>query len=90
MEYQSNIVPEEDCDEVFNHRVFGMHIKQENNALSEENPHVCIGWSDLGDLSEVSSKEELATLLTYWSIEASEYGFPASESPSGFTWHDIQ
>ena len=62
MEYLSNIVPEEDCDEVFNHRVFGMHIKQENNALSEENPHVCIGWSDLGDLSEVSSKEELANL----------------------------
>ena len=23
MEYLSNIVPEEDCDEVFNHRVFG-------------------------------------------------------------------
>lgn len=62
MEYLSNIVPEEDCDEVFNHRVFGMHIKQENNALSEENPHVCIGWSDLGDLSEISSKEELANL----------------------------
>ena len=62
MEYLSNIVPEEDCDEVFDHRVFGMHIKQENNALSEENPHVCIGWSDLGDLSEVSSKEELANL----------------------------
>lgn len=62
MEYLSNIVSEEDCDEVFNHRVFGMHIKQENNALSEENPHVCIGWSDLGDLSEVSSKEELAYL----------------------------
>lgn len=62
MEYLSNIVPEEDCDEVFNYRVFGMHIKQENNALSEENPHVCIGWSDLGDLSEISSKEELANL----------------------------
>ena len=62
MEYLSNIVSEEDCDEVFNHRVFGMHIKQENNALSGENPHVCIGWSDLGDLSEVSSKEELANL----------------------------
>lgn len=62
MEYLSNIVPKEDCDEVFNYRVFGMHIKQENNALSEENPHVCIGWSDLGDLSEISSKEELANL----------------------------
>lgn len=37
-------------------------LSEENNALSEENPHVCIGWSDLGDLSEVSSKEELANL----------------------------
>lgn len=61
MEYISNLVSDEDCEEVFNHRLFGMHIKEKNNALSSENPHVCIGWSAMGDLSDISSKDELAT-----------------------------
>lgn len=61
MEYISNLVSDEDCEEVFNHRLFGMHIKEKNNALSTENPHVCIGWSAMGDLSDISSKDELAT-----------------------------
>ncbi len=61
MEYVSNLVSDEDCEEVFDHRLFGMHIKERNNALSLENPHVCIGWSAMGDLSDISSKEELAT-----------------------------
>lgn len=61
MEYLGIVVSDEDCDAVFNHRLFGMHIKQENNALSLENPHICIGWSDMGDLSDISSKEELAS-----------------------------
>lgn len=62
MEYLDSVVSDEDCEEVFNHRLFGMHIKQQNNALSEENPHVCIGWSAMGDLSDISSKEELIAL----------------------------
>ena len=51
---------DENCEDVFNHRLFGIHIKEKNNALSIEDPHVCIGWSDMGDLSDISSKEELA------------------------------
>jgi len=39
-----------------------MHIKEKNNALSDETPHVCIGWSSLGDLSSIDSKEALAEL----------------------------
>lgn len=61
IEYLSTIVSDEDCEEVFNHRVFGMHIKNKNNALSIDNPHICIGWSAMGDLSDISSKEELAS-----------------------------
>lgn len=61
MEYINNLVSDEDCEEVFNHRLFGMHIKEKNNALSSENPHVCIGWSAMGDLSDIRSKDELAT-----------------------------
>lgn len=60
IEYISELVSDEDCEEVFNHRLFGMHIKEKNNALSSEHPHVCIGWSDMGDLSDISSKEELS------------------------------
>lgn len=48
-----------DYSEVFNHNVYGIHIKEENTALSEENPHICIGWSDLGDLSDITTKEAL-------------------------------
>lgn len=47
-------------DDVLNHSLFGMHIKQENDALSEENPHICIGWSVLGDLSDIESREQLS------------------------------
>lgn len=61
MEYLSSLVSEEDCEEVFNHRLFGMHIKEKNNALSSENPHVCIGWSAMGNLSDIGSREELAS-----------------------------
>lgn len=47
---------------VLDHGLFGMHIKRENNALSDEDPHICIGWSGLGDLSDVDSREELSAL----------------------------
>ena len=48
--------------DVLNHNVFGMHITRTNNALDEENPHICIGWGKLGDLSEINTKEALSTL----------------------------
>lgn len=49
-------------DDVLTHSLFGMHIKQENDALSEENPHICIGWSVLGDLSGIESREQLSNV----------------------------
>ena len=61
-EYLATIVSDEDCEEVFTHSLFGIHIKEKNNALSDDNPHVCIGWSDMGDLSGISDKGALATL----------------------------
>lgn len=51
-----------DNEDIFNHELFGMHIKEKNDALSEENPHVCIGWSNLGDLSDIDSKQQLSEL----------------------------
>lgn len=62
LDYLKNLVSDEDCEEVFTHSLFGIYIKEKNNALSDDNPHVCIGWSDMGDLSGISDKGELATL----------------------------
>lgn len=62
LEYLKNLVSDEDCEEVFTHSLFGIHIKEKNNALSDDNPHVCIGWSDMGDLSGISDKGALVTL----------------------------
>lgn len=62
LEYLKNLVSDEDCEEVFTHNLFGIHIKEKNNALSDDNPHVCIGWSDMGDLSGISDKGALANL----------------------------
>lgn len=48
--------------DVLEHTLYGIHIKNKNDALNDDNPHICIGWSILGDLSNVSSKEELREL----------------------------
>lgn len=61
-EFLTTLVSEEDCEEIFSHSLFGIHIKEKNTALSENNPHICIGWSDLGDLSEIKDKNDLAIL----------------------------
>lgn len=48
--------------DILEHNVLGLHIKRKNDALNPSNPHVCIGWSVLGDLSQISTKEELGAL----------------------------
>ncbi|MDY4798657.1 MAG: AAA family ATPase [Bullifex sp.] len=50
---------EDSFDDILKHNLFGIHIKYKNDALSEVHPHISIGWSKLGDLSGVSSIEEL-------------------------------
>lgn len=51
---------ENSFDNVFIHNVYGMHIKKQNDALSEDDPHICIGWSKMGDLTDVSSKNDVS------------------------------
>lgn len=51
-----------DYQDILSHNLFGIHIKNENDALSEENPHICIGWSALGNLSGITSREDLSNL----------------------------
>lgn len=59
-EYVRTLVAEKDIEEIFKHSLFGIHIKEKNDALSEEHPHVCIGWSAMGDLSDIDSKDALS------------------------------
>lgn len=53
---------EVDYDDVMQHNLWGIHIKNKNTALSEENPHVCIGWSAMGDLSGLETTEDIVAL----------------------------
>lgn len=55
-----NVDDEESNDnDIFNHNVYGIHIKKDNDALSEERPHICIGWSGMNDLSGLNTKDEV-------------------------------
>lgn len=54
---------DDNIKKLLNFNVFGMHIKGENSALSDDNPHVCIGWSQYGDLKNVASKDALRNTI---------------------------
>lgn len=54
-----DIETDSDYADIFNHNVYGIHIKEKNDALSEERPHICLGWSAMGDISKLTSKEEI-------------------------------
>ena len=51
-----------DEDDILRHNLYGIHIKEKNDALSDTNPHICIGWSVLGDITTVNNKEELTSI----------------------------
>lgn len=48
-------------NDIFNNNLYGVHIKLQNDALSDTKPHICIGWSAMGDLTGVATKEDLAS-----------------------------
>lgn len=62
MEFLLEQLIQKESDEVIKHNLFGIHIKEKNDALSEDHPHICIGWSALGDLSSIHDKDSLAKL----------------------------
>lgn len=45
--------------DMFSHNLYGIHIQLKNAALSNSNPHICVGWSKLGNLLDFKTKEEL-------------------------------
>ena len=58
-EFIKETVVEDIADDILKHNLYGIHIKNKNDALAEDNSHICIGWSALGDLSDIKSKAEL-------------------------------
>ena len=59
-----------DLEDIFNHELFGMHIKEKNDALSEDYPHVCIGWSELGDILLFSTLNDVPFLTLNGAVSA--------------------
>lgn len=39
--------------------LWGIHGKERNTFLNPSNPHIGLGWPDLGDITGVMSKDEL-------------------------------
>ncbi len=62
LEYLMSKEDTENYEDILNHCMWGIHIKKKNNALSEENPHVCIGWSAMGDLTGIESDTDIVQL----------------------------
>lgn len=54
-----------------NFNVYGIHIKYQNSAMDPNNPHVCIGWSPLGDISDIANKNDMKILYSSKWPEAS-------------------
>ena len=54
-----------------NFNVYGIHIKYQNSAMDPNNPHVCIGWSPLGDISAIANKNDMKILYSSKWPEAS-------------------
>lgn len=64
--WNKNIFDDEQNDNA-NFNVYGIHIKYQNSAMDPNNPHICIGWSPLGDISNVANKNDMKTLYsTKW------------------------
>lgn len=74
-------IPDSIDSELENNNVFGIHITNQNSALSNDTPHVCIGWSPLGNLSSVSTKQELKNiyLSVYSDSSANKTGANVSQ-----------
>jgi len=52
------------AEDILSHNVYGIHITGNNNALSSNDPHICIGWSKMGDLSTCTSKDDIAAIYS--------------------------
>lgn len=54
-------------ESILTRSVYGIHITGANNALSADDPHICIGWARLGDLSDCVTKADIdAKYMEAW------------------------
>lgn len=62
LEEQSKDSVQEDLSDILTKNIYGINIINSNTALSEDNPHICIGWAKLGDLANITSKDSMTLL----------------------------
>lgn len=51
--------------DILERNLYAIHIKEKNTALSNDKPHICIGWSRIGDLTNVKKKDDIKKLLKF-------------------------
>ena len=51
-----------DYSDVLIHDLYGINMVEDNTALAENDSHICIGWSLLGDLTPITDFESLKQL----------------------------
>lgn len=56
---QGNKSDKKDYSDVLTHNLYGVNMKNEDSALSDDNPHICIGWSVFGDLTPITDRNTL-------------------------------
>ncbi len=49
---------EELYEDILKKKLWGIHITSKNEALSDDDPYICIGWSKMGDMSSLYYPED--------------------------------
>ena len=61
-EQENNGANQKAYSDVLSHNLYGINMTEKNTALSEDDPHISIGWSELGDLTDINDYAALGTL----------------------------
>lgn len=61
-EQKSNSVSKNIFSDVLTHNLYGINMTEKNTALSDDDPHISIGWSKLGDLTNINDYNTLSAL----------------------------
>ena len=61
-EQKSNSDSKKIFSDVLTHNLYGINMTEKNTALSDDDPHISIGWSKLGDLTNINDYETLGAL----------------------------
>lgn len=61
-EQENDAANQKAYSEVLTHNLYGINMTEKNTALSDDNPHISIGWSALGNLTNINDYNSLSAL----------------------------